>query len=361
MEGDHREAAAQAQEPFRRMQRPHELAELIVHGDAQSLEDSRRRVRSAGLGPDQARREVRELACGGDGFAPTGLDDGAGDGSGAALLAVVIEYVRELGFGRAVDEVGGARAIALHAHVERAVVPEREAPLRLVELHGRDADIEDDTVRAGNPETLRDAVELAEPSGSKDEPPVSRRHERLAGCNRVRIAVYRDDAVARLGVEERPRVAAGSEGAVDERSAALRIERLQDLGQQHRDVPGGLAGRDWGRRAAPVHHRGTRDEVGDPRRRQEGGLDIGCPDARNPAPRQLLNLDPMSRDCSRAVHTSGARQRPTWGAARRAAARQARPMRRRWKRLREHVTGWAADKRTERPPGRSADGAITPR
>ncbi len=86
MEGDHREAAAQAQEPFRRMQRPHELAELIVHGNAQSLEDSRRRVRSAGLGPDQARREVRELARGGDGCATAGLDDLAGDGAGAALL-----------------------------------------------------------------------------------------------------------------------------------------------------------------------------------------------------------------------------------------------------------------------------------
>ena len=92
--------------------------------------------------------EIGELPCRLEGLPAARLDDGARDRAGAALLAVVVEDVGEFRFRRLVDEVGGARALALHAHVERAVAAEREAALRLVELHGGDADVEHDAVDA---------------------------------------------------------------------------------------------------------------------------------------------------------------------------------------------------------------------
>jgi hypothetical protein len=39
-------------------------------------------------------------------------------------------------FRQRVDQIGGARALGAHAHVERPVAAEREAALGLVDLHG---------------------------------------------------------------------------------------------------------------------------------------------------------------------------------------------------------------------------------
>ena len=45
-----------------------------------------------------------------------------------------------------VDQIGRARALAAHAHVQRPVGAEGEAALGFVELHGGDAEIERDAV-----------------------------------------------------------------------------------------------------------------------------------------------------------------------------------------------------------------------
>ena len=74
----------------------------------------------------------------------------------------MIEDVGELRLRSLVDEIGGARPVALHAHVERAVVAEREAALGLVELHRRHADIEHDAVDGLEALLARDLVEIAE-------------------------------------------------------------------------------------------------------------------------------------------------------------------------------------------------------
>ena len=63
-----------------------------------------------------------------------------------ALLAEQVDDVGEIALGCLRDDVGGARPVAAHAHVERAVEAEREAALGLVELHRRDADVEHDAV-----------------------------------------------------------------------------------------------------------------------------------------------------------------------------------------------------------------------
>ena len=103
--------------------------------------------------------------------------DGAGHGPRAPLLAVMVDDVGEHRLVGLVDEVGGARAVGAHAHVEGAVVAEREAALRLVELHRRDADIEHHPVDLRHAGLGQEGVEVAEaarheaqaPSGLRDQ------------------------------------------------------------------------------------------------------------------------------------------------------------------------------------------------
>ena len=66
------------------------------------------------------------------------------------LLAEQAEDAREIAGLEAVDDVGGTWACLRHAHVERPVGAEGEAPLGLVDLHGRHADVEHDAVGFGD-------------------------------------------------------------------------------------------------------------------------------------------------------------------------------------------------------------------
>ena len=91
-----------------------------------------------------------------------------------------------------VDDVGGARAVAAHAHVERAVEAEREAALGRVELHGGDAEIEHDAVDRLDAGVARHSVEIGEAIFDQRQAPARRldqglpERERAAGRGRCR-------------------------------------------------------------------------------------------------------------------------------------------------------------------------------
>ena len=76
MERHDRQAAAGLQRALRRVQRPGELAELVVDRDPERLEGAGGGV-DAGLGPDVAGDELREFGRGLDPPAPAALDDAA--------------------------------------------------------------------------------------------------------------------------------------------------------------------------------------------------------------------------------------------------------------------------------------------
>ena len=61
MEGHDDEPPAGLQDALGRVQRAHELAELVVDGDAQRLEHARRRMNAAGLLPDERCDELGQL------------------------------------------------------------------------------------------------------------------------------------------------------------------------------------------------------------------------------------------------------------------------------------------------------------
>ena len=144
VKGDRAEAPAGAQALPGERQRGVELAELVVDGDPQGLEDAlggmaageaRRGGDGAGDDVDERDRRVdrRALAL---------ADDRAGDRPGVALLAEVAEDRLEMALLGLVDElVGGALEARIHPHVQRRVVGVGEAALPGVDLHRGHAEI----------------------------------------------------------------------------------------------------------------------------------------------------------------------------------------------------------------------------
>ena len=73
-------------------------------------------------------------------------DDGGGDAASVLLFAETGDDRSQRGMIGAVDEIGGAHAGQAHAHIQRAILAEGEAAFWLVELEGRDAEIEHDAI-----------------------------------------------------------------------------------------------------------------------------------------------------------------------------------------------------------------------
>ena len=154
-----------------------------------------------------------------------------------ALLAVAAEDRDQLALRGLVDQVArrelGGR---VHAHVERRVHGIGEAALGPVELHARDAEVEQDRVgaEAVPGELLEDDGGLASKqarghTGSAPEALEVRPH--------TRVAVDRDEAALPLEVgREQGRVAAGAEGRVDDGLPRLHREQAPHLVGKNGDV-----------------------------------------------------------------------------------------------------------------------------
>jgi hypothetical protein len=102
----------------------------------------------------------------------------------------------------------------------------------LVDLHGGDADVEHDAVK---PVIGRKAVEPAECGMMKREPGREFRHHGLPACDRIGIAVERDDIGA--CIEDTPRIAACTERSVQNGSAGCRRKVFEHLRQHDRNMP----------------------------------------------------------------------------------------------------------------------------
>ena len=166
------------------------------------------RVHDAGDDFGQRARRV-------DGALAARPDDGARDGSGVAFLAQGGDDEGEIAFAGVRDDVGGARTVATHAHVERPVEPERKAARRLIELHRRNAEIEHDAVGRS---VADDRVKIREAIFDQFEPASAPpgRAWRLARSRSV--AVDADHAGARCR-QDGAGIAAGAECRVDIKTA----------------------------------------------------------------------------------------------------------------------------------------------
>src|SRR5665647_447340 len=83
-----------------------------------------------------------------------------------ALLAEQENDVGEIALVRGCDDVGCARAVATHPHIERAVEPKGKAAFRLVELHRGHADVEHDAVDPVGAALAGDVIEIGKRSST---------------------------------------------------------------------------------------------------------------------------------------------------------------------------------------------------
>ncbi len=156
-----------------------------------------------------------------------------------ALLAKLAQQRGQLGLGQGVDEVGRRRAPIVsppraHAHVERPVGAEREAAPGLVELERRDAEVEHHAIECCHPPPGEVVEQVAEVPLREVQPARVGGGERRAAGDGVGVAVEREDGAA--AVEQRRRVAAAAEGAVEDPRARPRRQMLQHLVEQDGDV-----------------------------------------------------------------------------------------------------------------------------
>ena len=229
------------QEVDGRVERAGELVELAVHLDADRLEGPLRRVTA---GPARRRRDggpddLGELRRGGD---RPGGDDRAGDAIGVTLVPERPEHGGEAPDVVPVDHVGRGHRLALvHAHVERTLVAEAEAPLPRVELVAADPEVEQeagDRPDAEPPHLLGDRLERRVPCGEA----VGEGREVAAGRGEgVPVPVEPDHPDLGRGLEERTGVPTPAEGGIDHDAAAdvgtgHGEEDLEDLREQHRLV-----------------------------------------------------------------------------------------------------------------------------
>src|SRR6476659_2339108 len=109
---------------FGRMKCRRQFAKLVVDEDAQRLERARRRMDVVRTRASDRRNGVRERARGFKWSIPARFDDGARDGARVTLLPEDENDIGEIALTRLVDDIGSARALASHAHVERAIKAE---------------------------------------------------------------------------------------------------------------------------------------------------------------------------------------------------------------------------------------------
>ena len=110
----------------------------------------------------------------------------------------MIEHVGDLFLGRIVEEIGGARPVLAHPHVERTVGLEGEAALGLVELHRGDADIERHAVDLVDVAVGKRLTHPGETLRNKRQAPPARSGQGLAILDRLGIAIESEDLAAPL-------------------------------------------------------------------------------------------------------------------------------------------------------------------
>jgi hypothetical protein len=205
VERDDREPATGTQERKHGCETQAQIRKLVVHRDAQRLED-------AGRGIDRARApllhtedEAPEVVRGQERFARTAPLDRGRDAAGLGLLAVIREHVTERGAIPAVHDVcRGDGESWVGAHVQWSRRSKAEAALRVRELDRRETEVE------------KSAVDLLEPALAGQ----TVRNREVALREYGALAESGEDAsrfVERLWIDVEPEKPAGRRGAVEDR------------------------------------------------------------------------------------------------------------------------------------------------
>lgn len=231
-----REAATRPQNRHGRDETLLKIRELVVHRDAQRLEDARCRVHAARSLCLDAKDEAAEIVGLQERLARAAPHDGRGDATGFGFLAVAHENVAQVFLLPAVHDVGRRLFQSrVGAHVQGSCRAEAEAPCGIGELDGREAEIEKDAVDLAEPVTCGQDVEKREVALSEDGAICEPGKDTPRFFERCGIDVEPEEAAGRRGaVEDRFSVSSPTDRAVEEAATFAGIKLGEYFGQKNR-------------------------------------------------------------------------------------------------------------------------------
>ncbi|MNC50010.1 hypothetical protein D3C75_992270 [compost metagenome] len=135
MEADHHQATAHFQALQRGFEAGFQITQFVVDVDTQPLERAGCGVLALFPGWVGDFQDFCQVTGALEWLDVATFGHSTGHAAGETLFAVFLEHPGDFFHGRGVDEFGGADATGrIHAHVQRTVVEEAEAALRVVEL-----------------------------------------------------------------------------------------------------------------------------------------------------------------------------------------------------------------------------------
>jgi len=213
--------------------------QLIIHGNPQGLEYTRRWVNGvpAAAGPrNAAPHQVGEIRRGFQRRPPAGFDNPPCDPTTVTLFAVHPKQVGQLPFAQAAKQSSGRFALlGIHPHVERARLLKAEATLRPVDLVGADAKVGQHAIDRRDAKFAEHLQQLIE-VGVRERDRAALQ-ARTGQGEHGRVSVKTDQSAGRpqpLGQELC--VTAGAYGGIHDRLPRRRGQGVQHLGREHRPM-----------------------------------------------------------------------------------------------------------------------------
>ncbi len=241
---EHGDPAADRDPVHRRRNGPLQPRELAVDLDAQRLEGPLGRVAAGPLGGlrQGVADQLDEPGAVGEGLLLAPTDDRGHDPLGLLLLAVLAQDPDQLARRVGVQDLGGADARGLvHPHVQRRVLRVSEPAVGLVQLHGGDAQVEEDALDGREAQPVQDLGEVGVDRVDEGGP-VAEGREPLAGEPQgLLVAVEADQTDLGEPGQQGLAVAAEAEGAVDDDGPGplqRRGQQVQAPLEHHRDMSG---------------------------------------------------------------------------------------------------------------------------
>jgi hypothetical protein len=118
-----------------------ETAQLIVHGNTQSLEQAGK-VPGSALWTERCPDGVHHIIAGGELAAISTPCDLNGNPPSPSFVSVLAEYPLQRRWIRGIDQVGGGTATLTHSHVQRRTGTEGKTATFLVQLPRRDPEVQ---------------------------------------------------------------------------------------------------------------------------------------------------------------------------------------------------------------------------
>ena len=239
VERDDREPATGNEHTHRGLEAACQIAELVVHGHPEGLEDARRRVGPAWPAGLHSRDEAAEFVRGRERTTGAPAHDRSSEAGGLGLLAEIGEDPPEVALVPGVHDVARRelepRFRWIGAHVEGAGRMEAEATGLVGELDRREAEVEEDAVDADEVVLAGQVVEKREVG--VDECGAITEARQLPSRDRKsrRVAVEPEKPAIRRGpVEEGGCVSPTADRAVEEAATFAWSKLGEYLGQENR-------------------------------------------------------------------------------------------------------------------------------